>query len=133
VRFRIQQNSLRIRMDEPPLAIGGHRVRKFLPQEAPSIGHLRQFLDAGRVSLELLVEVRDSARVLPAAEDEFLFALALVLLVDAGQRDSQADQQDSGRYHDKQQRVTGIGSCAADRVTAGWASQRFGEWKHLRP
>jgi hypothetical protein len=41
--------------------------------------------------LELLVEARDSARVLRAAEDEFLFALALALLIDAGQHGSQAD------------------------------------------
>ena len=119
-------------MDEPPLPIGGHRVSKFLPQEAPSISQLRQFAEAGWVSLELLVKARDGASVLRAAEDEFLFALALALLINAGQRDSQADQQDGGGDHDKQQRETGIESWTADSVTAGWANQRFGEWWYLQ-
>jgi hypothetical protein len=97
-------------MDEPPLPTGRHRVSKFLPQEAISVGQLCQFVDAGWESLKLLVEVRDSARVLRAAEDEFLFALALALLIDTGQHGSQADQYEGGCKHDKQQRVTGIES-----------------------
>jgi hypothetical protein len=50
--------------------------------------------------LELLMEVRDSARVLRSAEDEFRFALASTLLIDAGQPGSQADQQDGSNDHD---------------------------------
>jgi hypothetical protein len=102
LRLRVQQNSLRIGVDKAPLPIGRHRVSKFLAEEAESVGRFYQFLDVGRVSLELLVEARDGARVLYAAEDELLFALALALLIDAGQRGSQGDQHHGGYHHDQQ-------------------------------
>jgi len=55
------------------------------------------------------MKARDRARVLGAAEDEFFFTLALSLLIDAGQGGSQADQQDCGCHHDKEQCEAGSG------------------------
>jgi hypothetical protein len=112
-------------MNKPPLAARRHRVCEFLAQEAETIGQFCQILNAGRVSLELLVETRDGARVLEAAKFEFLLALALALLINARQRHSQTYQNDRRYRQDQDKREAGTISLAG-QITAARANQRFG-------
>jgi len=106
-------------MDEAPLATGSHGISIFFAQESEPIGQLGQILDADRVSLELLVETRHGASVLDAPEQELLFSLPLALLINAGQRRGEADQQHRGCHHNDEKRKAAAHRSGGSPAPAG--------------
>jgi hypothetical protein len=71
-------------MNKAPFSARRHRVRPRPAQKTEIIG-VQQFLNGIGIPIELLLEKVNSARVLVTTKDEFLFALALRFLMNAGQ------------------------------------------------
>ena len=88
-------------MNESPLPFGIHGVAVFLPQEANAIGS-QQLFDGRGVATKLFVEQGHSPAVLGSAENQLLLTLPLSLLIDAGQRRRQGNQQQRGHNHHNQ-------------------------------
>jgi len=71
-------------MNEAPFSARRHRIGPGPAQKAEIVG-VQQLLNGVGITIELLLEKVDGAGVLIAAKNQLLFAVALGLLIDAGQ------------------------------------------------